>query len=397
MNFLKKYGLLIIPAYMVLMDILSIPNLIQVPEFLLPILLGDLQMAAAIFLSISVRKKNKRMPGFVYTTIGLAVCSIIVSQITDITRGHFYVSPIELIAVACIVVTLIPALKNKQQEKAIVTQPEKQQTSVTETKEAEKKAVSTPPAAPVAVAEVANAKVKGNIVYGPLESSGLDNTTITVTDIGFHFAGKAMRTDHAFKKEVLDTFVEYTQCTKVTNVMGTYAITANGYEHSFVPDKESKVAIEYIKQQIAAIEFERMHKEHILRCNVCGQIYAYTFAQVEEKVKAMQSAARNQAIGAMNTLFTSQLLGSIQSGNAGAQFNDVKEQLDSLTKCPNCRSGNATEITAEEAAAAKNASASAAAPASSAMDELKKLKELLDMGIVTQEEFDAKKKQLLGL
>ncbi len=30
-------------------------------------------------------------------------------------------------------------------------------------------------------------------------------------------------------------------------------------------------------------------------------------------------------------------------------------------------------------------------------DELKKLKELLDMGIVTQEEFDAKKKQLLGL
>lgn len=35
--------------------------------------------------------------------------------------------------------------------------------------------------------------------------------------------------------------------------------------------------------------------------------------------------------------------------------------------------------------------------AASAMDELKKLKELLDMGIVTQEEFDVKKKQLLGL
>jgi len=34
---------------------------------------------------------------------------------------------------------------------------------------------------------------------------------------------------------------------------------------------------------------------------------------------------------------------------------------------------------------------------SSALDELKKLKELLDMGIISQEEFDAKKKQLLGL
>ena len=35
--------------------------------------------------------------------------------------------------------------------------------------------------------------------------------------------------------------------------------------------------------------------------------------------------------------------------------------------------------------------------AASAADELKKFKELLDMGIITQEEFDAKKKQLLGL
>ena len=33
----------------------------------------------------------------------------------------------------------------------------------------------------------------------------------------------------------------------------------------------------------------------------------------------------------------------------------------------------------------------------SAADELKKFKELLDMGAISQEEFDAKKKQLLGL
>ena len=41
----------------------------------------------------------------------------------------------------------------------------------------------------------------------------------------------------------------------------------------------------------------------------------------------------------------------------------------------------------------------ASAPASqgNVMDDLKKLKDLLDSGIITQEEFDAKKKQLLGL
>ena len=36
-------------------------------------------------------------------------------------------------------------------------------------------------------------------------------------------------------------------------------------------------------------------------------------------------------------------------------------------------------------------------PTMSTADELKKFKDLLDMGIITQEEFDAKKKQLLGL
>ena len=33
----------------------------------------------------------------------------------------------------------------------------------------------------------------------------------------------------------------------------------------------------------------------------------------------------------------------------------------------------------------------------SAADEIRKLKELLDLGIISQEEFDAKKKQLLGI
>jgi len=42
----------------------------------------------------------------------------------------------------------------------------------------------------------------------------------------------------------------------------------------------------------------------------------------------------------------------------------------------------------------KNASVQAAV---SPAEELKKFKELLDMGVITQEEFDAKKKQLLGL
>ena len=46
---------------------------------------------------------------------------------------------------------------------------------------------------------------------------------------------------------------------------------------------------------------------------------------------------------------------------------------------------------------AHQATTSAPTSQPSAMDDLKKLKDLLDAGIITQEEFDAKKKQLLGL
>ncbi len=120
----------------------------------------------------------------------------------------------------------------------------------------------------------------------------------------------------------------------------------------------------------------------------------YTNAQIQKHMKEMRSAAKDSAFAALTTLGVSMLRGDIQQGNADAAFPRAEDKLANIKQCPNCKSENATEITAEEAAAARNA---AAAPASSAMDELKKLKELLDMGIVTLEEFDAKKKQLLGL
>lgn len=60
---------------------------------------------------------------------------------------------------------------------------------------------------------------------------------------------------------------------------------------------------------------------------------------------------------------------------------------------------SASAETGSTTATAAPASAPDAAPASvsEAADDLLKLKELLDAGILTQEEFDAKKKQLLGL
>lgn len=86
--------------------------------------------------------------------------------------------------------------------------------------------------------------------------------------------------------------------------------------------------------------------------------------------------------------------------------------VDLITKETKCDSGaykdaakqaqdilSALQVAADKAAgeAAAQASAPVLSAAPSAADELMKFKQLLDAGAITQEEFDAKKKQLLGL
>ena len=56
------------------------------------------------------------------------------------------------------------------------------------------------------------------------------------------------------------------------------------------------------------------------------------------------------------------------------------------------------EVVSENTAVSASASKPASTPlAENAIENVVKLKELLDQGILTQEEFDAKKKEILGL
>lgn len=52
---------------------------------------------------------------------------------------------------------------------------------------------------------------------------------------------------------------------------------------------------------------------------------------------------------------------------------------------------------AQQGAQQETQSAAAAAPAQDAVSQLKQYKQLLDDGVITQADFDAKKKQLMGL
>ena len=75
------------------------------------------------------------------------------------------------------------------------------------------------------------------------------------------------------------------------------------------------------------------------------------------------------------------------------QADRYADKIVDYSRCPSCHSNDISEIEDVKANQVNNTPA----PTTSPVEEIKKYKELLDMGIITQEEFDIKKKQLLGL
>lgn len=96
--------------------------------------------------------------------------------------------------------------------------------------------------------------------------------------------------------------------------------------------------------------------------------------------------------GAVSGMYTAS---AVHSGNAEAASNRIVD----YNRCPHCGSIDVRTLSKEEWTTEQAKATQSGVPAStiSAADELKKFKELLDSGVITQEEFDAKKKQLLGL
>ena len=84
------------------------------------------------------------------------------------------------------------------------------------------------------------------------------------------------------------------------------------------------------------------------------------------------------------------------SHSSGDDFNSENSFAFMRSKVDNETVATVVDFIKKKIREAKNPTATVVVAASSA-DELKKFKELLDAGIITQEEFDAKKKELLGI
>lgn len=180
------------------------------------------------------------------------------------------------------------------------------------------------------------------------------------------------------------------------------------YERSiFFPIKKEdkkvfKTVFEFAKLQVSksapttAIIYDNVEQikdgtsEIKKRCNVCGNVFCYTLNDLKKNEQLRKTALTNSVASVAGSFSGHYAAGSNSLQNA---YN-LESQIIDYDKCPSCGSRELFEVTDGEIQQLKK---SQNTQHLSSADELKKYKELLDMGVITQEEFEAKKKQLLGL
>lgn len=164
-------------------------------------------------------------------------------------------------------------------------------------------------------------------------------------------------------------------------------------------DKFVKHLNEVYDATLKKIEHEENNKKYgddfYMQCELCKHVFHYTKQDLMVDAEMIGQAAKQEMFAGLNMIGGNMLAGKIDAlGTEG-----IKANIPDRSKCPKCGNSKLKRISEEEAKAEieKLNTPAQIVTATSAADELKKFKELLDMGAITQEEFEAKKKQLLGL
>ena len=174
-----------------------------------------------------------------------------------------------------------------------------------------------------------------------------------------------------------------------------YVPDISGEKHQVCKNCSQKVgennAVQYDPVTDSITIVNKIDVEVRKMCNVCGKVFCYNHTDLEknkEKAKNAKWSTLGQLGGAMSGNYAA-------SAVYGMNANNSENQIIDYNKCPHCGSLDLREISKSEYQTTLSSNQNPTAV--STAEELKKFKDLLDSGIITQEEFDAKKKQLLGL
>lgn len=170
-------------------------------------------------------------------------------------------------------------------------------------------------------------------------------------------------------------------------------MTNDGKEIWKCPDCAKKGSLVEINYVTGTAKFTTLKEtEKRIKCNTCGHIYCYDFKDIEKNRLHAKNAQLN-TIGA----FASAIGGtSLDMHAQSARAERSVAAIVDFSKCPKCNSSDTRELSKEEFQFENSRKNMPQVNNISIADELKKFKELLDLGVITQEEFDAQKKHLLS-
>ena len=121
------------------------------------------------------------------------------------------------------------------------------------------------------------------------------------------------------------------------------------------------------------------------KCKVCGKVFCYNASDILRNNSNLNSAGL-ASLGATVSLFVGT---SHDTYELLKRSDRAVDKVINYNKCPNC--GSIDLVDCSEDVIQNNDSNNSL----NAVDEIKKFKELFDMGAITQEEYDKKKKELL--
>lgn len=209
--------------------------------------------------------------------------------------------------------------------------------------------------------------------------------------------------------------------TKLTNGVIMLTLKAGKAPQLAVGGKQAEhweEAIDYIRAHSSAPQVQKLSEAEGIVYDIEGvrgrHIYVFEDRVVLKTTAGLGSFITGNASDGEKTIYYADCIG-VQFKESGLQIGYL--QLETSSALMNKKASNffnensftfdTTKVTNEKMREVaeyvkkrvEEYKRQKAAPASapSAADEIKKFKELLDMGVITQEEFDAKKKQLLGL
>lgn len=162
----------------------------------------------------------------------------------------------------------------------------------------------------------------------------------------------------------------------------------------FAQKQSKKQKVDFDKFQVFKTVTENKfdNGEYIMQCEICGQVFRYTDADIKRNREIEKEAQKLETHALIDAIGYNPVLSSIDAQRAENKRNTKVDYYS----CPKCHSKKLKRITKEELDEI-NGKNNPPETQSSNLDEIKKLKELLDLGAITEEEFNSKKKELLGL